>query len=187
MLETAYAVLGHVKGDKYSRIYSNLTDFQEVTIPWRSFDPPDPSRSKAVNSRIWAFHGAMGTTCDGSTSIDTDDLNNVLEHPTGLINGQWNLDFWFRGFPGWGFTPLNRVVSHYGRPVLLCGTGFPEGIGAVRPNLAEAGHAVVTFGGNSQNGTLYICMGWGELFPNKWIVPESIGNRFIILNFTPHD
>lgn len=152
---TAWTVLaGTWKGYRADPdIFSDAPDWY---FDWQSsYGGAPPPHSKVVNQRMWDVHGYLGTSCGGSTSDPNTPAGSRL--------------FSFYGKPwAWGARfsidyAFAASVNKANQPGLLTAQSVWVPGGGVD------GHGVVTYGWNDGDHTLFICLGWGSAFPDKWI------------------
>jgi hypothetical protein len=121
MFESAFATgarsgLKATGSTDYGNIYRNQEDWR---LTWGPSPFPNPSKSPAVNQRIWTFHSVMNTDCDGGT------LPNWIGLPVMNFNQTWEFNVMMEGRWHQKFSDCRRLMSgEY--PIILTGTGFPQ-------------------------------------------------------------
>jgi hypothetical protein len=125
-------------------------------IDWPSYGGyANPSQCPMVESTIWKLHALLGTTNDGSTNSDATIRGAAIFADYGLH---------------WGFAqafnqPFEFAikVTQAGQPLLWTAQGNWV------PGEPPAGHGVVSYGYQKSDRTLFVTLGWGSSFPDKYI------------------
>lgn len=151
----AWMVLANAfRGFDYSR-FPLLSDASDWHVPWESsYGGPPKAGSKVVNNRLWELHDYMSTDCFGSTDADYIQSGRHLFNIYNL-NWKWGL---YDQFP-YGYS---RAVNKGGLAYLLSAQSNWTGSGS-------EGHSFVVRGFNDNTEHIYVSLGWGSAFPDRWI------------------
>lgn len=158
---TAWTVLaGTWKG--YIADQEIFRDALDWYFDWESsYGGPPPPHSKVVNQRMWDVHGYMNTSCGGSTYDASTPAGSRLFYYYGkpwTWGARFNVDYGFAS-----------SVNKANQPGLLTAQSNWTGSGI-------DGHGVVTYGWNDSEQSLYICLGWGAAFWDKWIAFATLSS-----------
>jgi hypothetical protein len=119
----------------------------------------NPSQCPLVESTIWKLHSLLGTTVDGAT-----DQNNTINGAA--IFSDYGLHWSF----GQAFNqPFEFAIqaTQAGQPLLWTAQGNWV------PGEPPAGHGVVSYGYQKSDRSLFITLGWGSSFPDKYIYRDQ--------------
>jgi hypothetical protein len=133
-----------------NQIWANSTCW---ALDWHSWGgSANPSQCKVVEDTIWKLHSIMSTTHDGSTTATSLGA---------AIFGDYGLNWAYR-------EALNQPyefaisITQAGQPLLWTAQG--------NWNPGElAGHGIISYGYQKSDRSLFICLGWGAEYPDKFI------------------
>ena len=151
------------------KIFSDAPDWAK---DWASsYGGAPPPASQGVNRRMWAVHKYLQTSCSGNTSDGYTIAGRRIFSDYGV---NWN----------WG----SRYGTDYAFASSINKAAQPGLITAQSvwiPNEPPEGHGIVTHGWNDNDQHLWICLGWGSSFPDKWIAFSTLSspNAFFVTHF----
>ncbi len=174
MLSSAWKRSGYKDADKKIWPDSNCWN-----IDWPS--TTNPSKCQVVSDTIWDYHTLMGTTCNGNTT-----RSNYLKSGP-YFKSEWGLSW------NWGKKEnidfaYSQKITDASQPYIFGGTGQwdallesydaknqsnvnsgDQPVVNIKSSDGKVGHSVVCYGYDSTNKQIYICLGWGKSFDDKFI------------------
>lgn len=135
------------------KIFSDAPDWKKDWWYWQNGHPLP--MSEVVNRRMWDVHGYMKTECNGNTADYHTIVGSQLFADYG-VNWKWGA----RVGVDYGFA---SSINKAGQPGLLTAQSVWN------PGEPPEGHGFVIHGWNDNDQHLFICLGWGGGYPDKWI------------------
>jgi hypothetical protein len=175
--------------DPYRNVFTDIADWK---VEWPSYIVPNPSQSKGIEDTIWTLHRVMGTSCGGNTVVGGRyGHKRILHYPVEYLRRRYG------AYVGWilrGSTQfaLMRQFLDTNRPLMVCGNrnwlALQRKVTASRRRRHSAqmsgtgapGHCVVAYGYDTATQTVLICLGWGNGFYDRFIVPGGIQKGFFV-------
>jgi hypothetical protein len=138
-------------------------DSSTWNVDWPSYmTPTNPSQSAEVEKSIWEVNKHVGTDTNGGTvNTRIPDGEKVLES----FNLSWN----FNRSESGSFSFAKELIGKAGQPFIFDGYGIWS--------KEKAGHAVVVYGYQDLGEKLFVSLGWGTGFADKWIVNANFENK----------
>lgn len=143
-------------------IWANSTCWDK---DWPSYGGwANPSQCPEVEKTIWKLHAMMGTTSEGGT------FDNATLAGAGIF-ADYGLSWRFAQAQNQNFEFAISVIQH-GQPLLWTANGIWSSLLAEQvssPVPGGVGHGVVAYGYKKSDRTLYIALGWGSSYSDKYI------------------